>query len=761
MAYSDAWRQYVTAGWSPFPVEGKGTDGGLPTGVTGRNGKLSEDKMSGWAMSPRWGVANTALRLEGVVGIDVDDYVKGGVTKTGAADLDELSRRFGPLPATYSSTSRGAGPSRISFYRLADPTVTLKGKPAPSIEVIQRHHRYAVVWPSEHPDTARRYEWYNADMSPCGVPNVSDLALLPAAWEQGLAANQVALNKAADIKPAQVLVSSFATGEPCLVVQAYVADIETCDSASHISHDDFLRLYGRGLMLGREGHPGVSVALDDLADRFGGYLDNAGRPRSELRSMVESGATYAQQKYVDPAEQHAEKCLEVPTKALQPAGDWQFFNGDRETGHRPHEVAAAVAQGVDLIRAPGGRWLRFDAGRWVADGEEWAQARCIALLGNRYRGGIWADVRDTLRLLHLRNVTDADTDTFYINCTNGLLDWKTMSFMPHTPDVFNFNQITVAWQPDATSPVFDAWAKEVFGDDAHISLALEIMGYCLLNDLPIQKAFVLTHGEGAPSGRNGKGTYLKVIEAMLGRDNVTTVQPQDFGVDKWAAASLYGRLANLAGDVSAQPFKNAATFKSLTGQDTIRADVKNKEPIMFRNRATIVASFNELPSSLDRSTGFLSRWVALPFYGDYSGTKADLTMESKLLAELPGILRQAVEGLRRVMARGYFIESTGGLEVMDNFRRSVDHVRQFLTDLHDEPENVDVQMCPGFVPASGEWVCSLLHRVYVQWCVEQGVKVSLGRTKFSGSVQAASDTPWGPLRKIKRRHGWVLTTASE
>ena len=53
----------------------------------------------------------------------------------------------------------------------------------------------------------------------------------------------------------------------------------------------------------------------------------------------------------------------------------------------------------------------------------------------------------------------------FINCANGLLDWRTGTLHPHSPDVLTTNQSPVAWNPKATAPTFERYV----GDDPVIN----------------------------------------------------------------------------------------------------------------------------------------------------------------------------------------------------------------------------------------------------------------------------------------------------
>ena len=185
--YASAAALYHQAGWPaviPVPHQGKTPP---PEGFTGEAGRdTTPDDIARWASNGR-ADSSIALRMpDGVIGLDVDQYVKGTRQKVGAETLAACEARWGLLPPTWSSTARGAGqPSRISFYRV--PAGRYRTVIQPDIEIIQRHHRYAVVWPSVHEDTGTTYEWYTPNGRLADrLPSPQDLAELPAAWLAGL-----------------------------------------------------------------------------------------------------------------------------------------------------------------------------------------------------------------------------------------------------------------------------------------------------------------------------------------------------------------------------------------------------------------------------------------------------------------------------------------------------------------------------------------------------------------------------------------------
>lgn len=126
-------------------------------------------------------VGNMCLRVaDGVIGIDVDIYGDKHGDQTMRAKVEQ----WGPLPDTYMSTSRDPESGSGIYYFRVPAGTRLRGEIRPAVEIIQAHHRYAVVAPSvvDH----RRYRWFGPDLEPCDVPNVDDLPELPPKWVDGL-----------------------------------------------------------------------------------------------------------------------------------------------------------------------------------------------------------------------------------------------------------------------------------------------------------------------------------------------------------------------------------------------------------------------------------------------------------------------------------------------------------------------------------------------------------------------------------------------
>lgn len=287
----------------------------------------------------------------------------------------------------------------------------------------------------------------------------------------------------------------------------------------------------------------------------------------------------------------------------------------------------------------------YRAGVWSESANEVVD-RCSALLGSRFRNNHVTNVLPVIQgklqadgwVIHSTPVHE------YINCRNGMLHWATGKLYPHDPSLLSTVQLPVEWDPRATCPQFDVFVKQVMAPDA-VDYLWQLIGYLCYSGNPFQCA-LLMHGTGA----NGKGTLLRVLTALLGQHNVSSVTLQAITEGRFEAAEMYGKIANLAGDIDAAYMKNTAKFKTITGEDLVTAERKFDHPFKFTCWATPVFSANEFWKSSDTTEGYTRRWFLLPFPNTFT-TEGGQGLTERLVTELPGILMHAVHALRLMMTK--------------------------------------------------------------------------------------------------------------
>jgi putative DNA primase/helicase len=101
-----------------------------------------------------------------------------------------------------------------------------------------------------------------------------------------------------------------------------------------------------------------------------------------------------------------------------------------------------------------------------------------------------------------------------VNVRNGLLDWRTGLCAAH-PEVLTTVQLGVDYDPAADCPAFEQFLHQVVPADV-VDTVWELIGYLMYSGNPLHKAVMLTG-----TGRNGKGTFLRVMVRCSGAANVT------------------------------------------------------------------------------------------------------------------------------------------------------------------------------------------------------------------------------------------------
>lgn len=275
--YAEAAWTYQRAGWhGPIPIGWNRKThrwvprqkSAPPAGYTGWAGiDPSGPDIQAWIDGPE-GDCNIGLHLHAdLYVLDVDAHSG----KPAELALAALTRRCGPLPATWTSTARGTDAiSRHHFYRAKLPEGRVwidhpesTPEALSGLDALHTGHRYPVVWPSIHPD-GNPYLWYDPTSELYeGVPEPGWLLDLPEAWILALSKPGEPLEgSAAGTAQAMDVISRFRVGEPCIPVAKVLADeltrIGDARDGGALHHPG--PLYAL-TSYGIEGHIGVRGAL--------------------------------------------------------------------------------------------------------------------------------------------------------------------------------------------------------------------------------------------------------------------------------------------------------------------------------------------------------------------------------------------------------------------------------------------------------------------------------------------------------------------
>lgn len=277
----------------PLPEKSKASP---PGGYTGHHGEIPDaDTYKRWAKSFPKG--NVAFRpADGLIGFDIDTYTHGDKVKDGHQEWRDLCARHGSPPPTVTSTARDPEVSGIRWYKVPKG-LKWPGKIGEAIEVVQHVHRYAVVWPSVHPELETTYKWYNADGGEMSVPpRDGHFAELPEEWVRAITSGQVYEKpNTLDVSLDEVdsWIEERPQGEPCREMLAQLDRTLGKLSGDGGAYETTLAGVWALVNLSIDGHNGILAALTDLAQAYGNEISTRGDDQrdaaSEWQRMI-SGA---------------------------------------------------------------------------------------------------------------------------------------------------------------------------------------------------------------------------------------------------------------------------------------------------------------------------------------------------------------------------------------------------------------------------------------------------------------------------------------
>lgn len=272
-------------------------------------------------------------------------------------------------------------------------------------------------------------------------------------------------------------------------------------------------------------------------------------------------------------------------------------------------------------------------------------------------------------------------DSKYIAFNNGVLDIESMELISNTPSLNILNVIPHDWNPNARSNILeDALNSWACGDlDVRRNIE-EIIGLAMYRGRELAACPILI-GEGA----NGKSTFLKFLRAVIGDENISSMELAAIG-KRFQTAALVGKLVNIGDDISSS-FVNrdqASVIKKVITGEHIQVEEKYGAPFSFRPYASMIFSCNEFPRIGDNSYGMHRRFVPVPFYADFSASSEsrNINMESELCSEeaFEAAIVLGINALKDCLDRGQMLPSQTQEELKEELKFDNSPVYQFCVE---------------------------------------------------------------------------------
>jgi len=192
---------------------------------------------------------------------------------------------------------------------------------------------------------------------------------------------------------------------------------------------------------------------------------------------------------------------------------------------------------------------------------------------------------------------------------NGVFEIATGELLPHAPGHRLRWQLPYEYEAGATCEPIIAWLRSTQdGDERRVQLLRAWLKAVLTRKSDLQRFLELT----GPGG-SGKSTYLTLATALVGSQNVLTTTLKILEESKFETASVYGKRLILINDPDSYG-GGISILKSITGQDSLRFEEKNKQSKPgFVSNAIVMTANNGSIQTKDYTSGIERRRCSVPF----------------------------------------------------------------------------------------------------------------------------------------------------
>lgn len=278
---------------------------------------------------------------------------------------------------------------------------------------------------------------------------------------------------------------------------------------------------------------------------------------------------------------------------------------------------------------------------------------------------------------------------------------------PHDAKNGNRYVISTAFDPEAGSepPTWLRFLSEsTTSEQARRTIACAII-YAATDCRPWLRRCFYLYGPK----RSGKSTTLNLIEALLGRENCSSLSMTQIG-SKHGSIGLLTKLANIANETLSKRAVQDDVFKQLISGESVSVEPKFKEPFSFRNHCKLFFGANVFPKINDDSDATWDRITVLSFPNSVPEDRADLTLERKLARERSAVLNWAM----LIFAEEYEKDQCRSAMAMDPAGQGV------LKEWQETNSPALAWAQERLLPDSGAIPISAAYHDYALWCNSSG-----------------------------------------
>jgi P4 family phage/plasmid primase-like protien len=349
-----------------------------------------------------------------------------------------------------------------------------------------------------------------------------------------------------------------------------------------------------------------------------------------------------------------------------------------------------------------------------------------------------------------------DEDPWILGTPGGIVDLRTGKMRPAKSSDMIMRTTKVAPAASDDCPIWKRFLKEaVAGQEGLEEYLQKFIGYCLTGDMN-KEIMTFLYGKGG----NGKGVFLYAISEMMG-SYVSASEPEKWmrrmntEHPDWMARLNGVRLVTISELPSGA--WNTAQIKAWTGKETpMVARFMYQSNFEFYPVGKLLFTSNDKPEILSMDDGIIRRMRMIHFKN--RPETPDETLKDQLRAELPAILRWALDGIALYLKEGLDMPEAMQ-ETTSEYLEAEDIPKRIVSEWF-ENGNPDYRL-----------LASDVKGIIAAWLQDAGIERRITNNKFNQTLRAAggvqtfhgrskawgsirlNETGWENYRKWQQRRG--------
>ena len=313
----------------------------------------------------------------------------------------------------------------------------------------------------------------------------------------------------------------------------------------------------------------------------------------------------------------------------------------------------------------------------------------------------------------------------YRAVANGILDTKEFKLLDFTPDIVCTSKIPTNYNPGASTEKADKIIGSFVRDDPFKkNLICEMLGYGLYEDKNLIGKFFIIVGDK----ENGKSVFLRYTTNTFGDFNIMSLDLKDLG-SRFATTLLRDKIFNLGDDISGNYIDETDVLKKVVTGEKMVVEEKGKQGRSESYNIALIFTANKTPRVKDPTGAVLRRAMLIIFDNDFSvGSPArdnKILQKIKNEEEREGLLKLAVEGLKRLSERGYFEENEETIKNLIDFDFDNNPIKEFDYEMRT------LKTDGWYIGKTADEV----HSSYIFWCSQNDIR-PLRKRNFTKEFKA-------------------------